>query len=424
MYKSKSILPLLVLTLFFQSLESWAQYVIHEGTEDGEIRNRTVVVPYAFSSETLGFGIGLGGSYGPDAQPQTTYYGTVYGTDNDSWLFLLGGYNIQIPGIERLSFRPYASMARQTKKRLYIPGNPDYPDERAGSNESSSENYMERDAYELTIDLPIRYTLPWGHFKESGVHTYITQNGILKENPSGGTSLNPLESGQSVVLFRTYYRNVFNDDQHGESLFFEFAYEHDNRDFIPNPHRGYKIKMGAQYDPDWFQNTREWTALYGEINGFIPLPQTDWCQQQTIALSAWSSYAPTYDPQSDNLNGKPFYFAGPTLGGLWRMRGYPAYRFHDKAAIYYSAEYRVMPEWQPFGAIDFLDPLMIRWWQIVGIVEFGRVAPSWNLETLHTDMKYDVGIGIRGMFDSGIGRLDLVVSEEGVSFIAMFGQAF
>jgi outer membrane translocation and assembly module TamA len=67
---------------------------------------------------------------------------------------------------------------------------------------------------------------------------------------------------------------------------------------------------------------------------------------------------------------------------------------------------------------------MIRWWQAVALVEVGRVAPVWDFDTLHTDMKYDVGIGLRGMFDTGIGRLDLVVSEEGFSIVAMFGQTF
>ena len=83
-----------------------------------------------------------------------------------------------------------------------------------------------------------------------------------------------------------------------------------------------------------------------------------------------------------------------------------------------------MPEWQPFGSIDVLDPLMMRWWQLVGLVEVGRVAPAWNIDTLHTDMKYDLGIGIRGMFNTGIGRIDLVFSEEAVSIVAMFGQTF
>jgi len=139
----------------------------------------------------------------------------------------------------------------------------------------------------------------------------------------------------------------------------------------------------------------------------------------------WAAYAPTYDVHSiSDDNGKPPYLTGPTLGGFWRMRGYPANRFHDKAAIYYSAEYRLMPEWQPFGEIDLLDPLKIRWWQIVGVVEAGRVAPSWDLGTLHSDMKYDFGIGLRGMFYAAVGRIDFIMSDEGVVFTAMLGQSF
>ena len=149
-----------------------------------------------------------------------------------------------------------------------------------------------------------------------------------------------------------------------------------------------------------------------------------WSRQQTLALSWWSAYSPSYDVGSLDNTGKPPYFTGPTLGGFWRLRGYPSNRFHDKSAIYYGAEYRVMPEWQPFGGIDILDSLKIRWWQAVALVEAGRVAPEWSFETLHSDMKYDVGIGLRGMFDTGIGRLDFVVSEEAFSVVAMFGQTF
>ena len=107
-----------------------------------------------------------------------------------------------------------------------------------------------------------------------------------------------------------------------------------------------------------------------------------------------------------------------------RLRGYPSNRFHDTAALLYSAEYRLMPDWQPFAKIDLLNPLGIRWWQIVGLAEAGRVAPSWNIDTLHTDMKYDFGIGLRGIFHASIGRIDFVFSEEGFVFAAMVGQSF
>ena len=60
----------------------------------------------------------------------------------------------------------------------------------------------------------------------------------------------------------------------------------------------------------------------------------------------------------------------------------------------------------------------------MGLVEVGRVAPSWDLSMLHQDMKYDYGIGLRGMFHASVGRLDFVVSDEGFSFSAMLGQTF
>jgi hypothetical protein len=422
--KSAHIFRAIALIIFFQSLETTAQYIIREGDEEGEIRSHTIVLPYAFSSETLGFGVGVGGSYGPKSHPQSLYYGTAYATDNGSAFALLGGHNLPAPGMERLLFRPTVSLGHYTKMRIYIDGNPDFTDERAGSNESSPDNYLEEDARDLIVNLEMRYTLPWGHFRDRATHTYITENGLLKENPSGAESINPLRSGLSSILFKPYYRRQFTEAKQGETLYFQLGYEHDNRDFIPNPHRGYKAKAAISHDPDWLAETRKWTSLEGELDGFIPLWDTSWSRQQTLALSWWSAYSPTFDASSPDNEGKPPYFTGPTLGGLWRMRGFPSYRFHDKAAIHYTAEYRVMPEWQPFGKIDLLDPLKIRWWQLVGLVEAGRVAPTWNFETLHTDMKFDVGVGLRGMFHTGIGRLDFVVSEEGFSLVAMFGQTF
>lgn len=425
MYKSTFLFLLLTACSFFQSQKSNGQYLLQkEGAED-PIQSRTIAVPYVFSSETLGFGLGLGSVYSPISQPQSTYYGTVYGTDNGSWLFMLGGNALRLPRVSRLFIRPFALVSQDTEMRLYIEGNPTYAGiERAGSNESSADNYIVDEIREAIIDVEMRYILPTGHYRDTPIHTYITQNGILKENPSGATSINPFESGKSSLLFRPYYRKQISPSQGAETLFFQLGIEHDNRDYVPNPHRGYLTKASISHDFDWLGSSHNWTALEGEFDGYIPLWDASWSRQQTLAISAWASYAPSYDASSPSPHQKPPYFAGPTLGGLWRLRGYPSYRFHDKSAIHYTAEYRVMPEWQPFGSIDLLDPLMIRWWQIVGLVEAGRVAPNWDVKTLHTNMKYDFGVGLRGMFDSAIGRIDFVWSEEGVSFTAMLGQTF
>ncbi|RKX44469.1 MAG: hypothetical protein DRP64_06490 [Verrucomicrobia bacterium] len=129
------ILRLVGLLLFFQASETTAQYVIREGDEKGEIRSHTIVVPYAFSSETLGFGVGLGGSYAPKSHPHSLYYGTAYITDNGSAFVMLGGNNLLIPGLERLHIRPKIMLGHFTQLRIYADGNPDFPTERAGSNE-------------------------------------------------------------------------------------------------------------------------------------------------------------------------------------------------------------------------------------------------------------------------------------------------
>ena len=57
-------------------------------------------------------------------------------------------------------------------------------------------------------------------------------------------------------------------------------------------------------------------------------------------------------------------------------------------------------------------------------VEVGRVAPDWDVGELHSDMKWDAGLGIRLMAMKSIVRLDIAVSEEAVGVWAMVGQPF
>ena len=74
------------------------------------------------------------------------------------------------------------------------------------------------------------------------------------------------------------------------------------------------------------------------------------------------------------VEGAPPYFEGARLGGLYRMRGYRHNRFHDKSAIYYSAEYRFIPNRSPLNQLDKLGWFNFNWWQFVAFAEVGRVA--------------------------------------------------
>ena len=111
-------------------------------------------------------------------------------------------------------------------------------------------------------------------------------------------------------------------------------------------------------------------------------------------------------------------------GGVERLRGYPRGRFNDKAAIYYAAELRLIPNWDPFRNWPVIRYWPWRWWQVVGFAEAGRVAPSWSFGDLHDDLKWSAGVGIRAMIGAGIIRLDFATSDESAQFWVMANQAF
>ena len=107
------------------------------------------------------------------------------------------------------------------------------------------------------------------------------------------------------------------------------------------------------------------------------------------------------------------------------MRGYPSNRFSDRAAIYYSAELRFTMDWNPFGEMDWIQKYLgVQWVQIVPFVEVGRVAPEWEFEKLHSDMKYDAGLGFRLLAKGMTVRVDFAGSDEGFKTQMIIQQPF
>ena len=145
-----------------------------------------------------------------------------------------------------------------------------------------------------------------------------------------------------------------------------------------------------------------------------------------LALNHWTSYSSTWDKKSDGtIRNRPPAYTGSTLGGLWRMRGFPAQRFNDRAATYYAAELRLIPDWNPFDNWPRVQKFVgIKWLQFVPFVEIGRVAPDWSFSRLHSDMKWDAGFGIRAWAQGIVIRIDTAYSNEGVGVQMMIAQPF
>ena len=126
------------------------------------------------------------------------------------------------------------------------------------------------------------------------------------------------------------------------------------------------------------------------IRSILPLQLSNRFRQTVLALDYWTSYSPTWDEQPNGMvKNRPPAYTGSTLGGIWRLRGYPSQRFNDKAAVYYAAELRMIPRWNPFNGWPWIQQYVgIQWLQFVPFVEVGRVAPEWNFNTLVEDSPF------------------------------------
>jgi hypothetical protein len=396
---------------------------------DGQFSPQTLKLPYAFYNENFGFAGGF--VYGKVGKPQdqalvlaTAIVGTKGG------MGFLVGRDIQIPRIDRLFLDPTVSVGYFSDNESYIDGNPKFADERAGSNDSDEDNYVEGDGWDNFFRLRFKYLLPMGNGRDEIITIYKIKDGLLVSEPKGGTSLNPFKSGRSYLEMRPFYRAQELDGDDIDTTIktngIDFSLFWDNRDFAANPSKGFGFRTKVSRDFGWFNSSDSWTNVEGELDVYVPLKMGSWLRQGVLALNHWTSYSPTWDKQTDgSVENRPPAYAGSTLGGLWRMRGFPTQRFNDRAATYYAAELRLIPEWNPFNNWPRVQKYVgIEWLQFVPFVEIGRVAPEWSFSRLHSDMKWCAGLGVRAWAQGIVIRIDSAYSDEGVGLQMMIAQPF
>jgi hypothetical protein len=390
-------------------------------------------IPYAFYNEDFGWSAGY--VYGLMGWPQrnATTLATLIGGTNDTLSVYLFARNIQTPFWERLFLDPDFSVGTFGTIESYSNGNPDFPDERAGSNDSHEDNFVDGDGDDYFFRLKLKYLLPIGHGRDDIIRAYGLDQGLLVTGATGGTSWNPLVSGRTYLEAKPFYRKQkINGDYvevDSKTNGVEFSVFHDNADFPNNPTTGSALRLRVTRDWQWGDSSAPYTVFDGEYSRYFSLGASERFRQRTIALDVWTADTPTWD-SSHREGGKdvfhrPPVFRGATLGGIWRMRAYPRSRFNDRAAVYYCAEYRLLPKWHPLSEIGWLQKhLELAWWQWVPFVEVGRVADEWALDELHSDMKWDVGLGVRAMAKGLVIRIDAAGCEEGFGIQMMVGQPF
>jgi hypothetical protein len=398
---------------------------------DGKFEKGVISVPYGFYNRNFGAAGGYAYAVTGWPQKQAAMIATAMAGSKGSVLGFFMGRDLKMPFTQRLFLDAVVSTGYFQDVDIYTAGNRDFPDERAGSNDSDEDNYVNSDGgWDNFFRLRFKYLLPIGHGKDEIISTQVVDRGLLVKGAIGGESWNPLVSGRTYLELKPFYRlqQVDGDDvqEDVKTNGLELSLFRDNRDFKFNPSKGSALRLKFQRDFGWFDSSDSWTVVDAEFDKYFSLGESDWFRQRVLAFDFWTAYSPTWEEKSNGEieNGAPS-FAGATLGGLWRLRGFPSQRFSDKAAIYYAAEARFIPRWNPFEGWPWLQKYIgVQWLQFVPFVEIGRVAPDWNVQDLHEDMKWSAGLGVRFWAKGLVARIDSAVSDEGFEIQMMVAQPF
>jgi hypothetical protein len=399
---------------------------------------KAIALPYIVYSEKMQATFGVIGGTTQYFQKQMTTGGTACVSSNGSFLIgaLVNDFRPAPSLLDHFFISAVGKLAWFDKNREYRDGDPRYSDEVAGSNNSDEDNYLEGHGWDNFVDIRFKYLLPIGHGKNTAVNNFIMNQGLLVSGATGGDSFNPFTSGRTTFELTPFYRyqsvnNSHTDEDSWDSNGLKLTLKYDNTDFYMNPSKGSVTRFTYARDFGLMDSDDTWTTVDFEFSKYFDLGKVKgWTRQTVLALDFWTADTPSWDTRKNSDGSKyiahrPPQTMGATLGGYYRMKAYPEYRFNSRAAVYYSAECRVMLDWTPLDRSTWLgDLLQWEYLQLVPFVEVGRVNESWNVTELYKNMKVDAGIGIRADLRRMVLRLDSAVSDEGFGMIVWVMHPF
>lgn len=409
------------------------EILLHEGQTNA--LPGTFTVPFVFSSDSLGPSAGASIGNRGFIQPQASAFATVVGSARGSLYGFLALRDLEVPQTDRLFINGQLNVGRFSEINLYQDGNPAFVNERAGSQDSDPDNFITGDGTDTKVWSLFGYVLPLGSGTEDPKSRLVLREGLVVDGARDTSVWNPLRNGYTLVGVKPFYRRqkVETDaggDQQSATAGAEFLARYENTDFHENPSRGSSQQM--RYTEDWgeCESSAPWQTIDVTVAKFIALAPGAHSRQRVLALNLWWIDTPSWD-ESDSQGGEPVFhrpptYAGATLGGMERMRGYPEGRFHDRSAVYYAAEYRHIPHWNPLKNFGWLNRrnARVQWLQYVAGIEAGRVADEFDVEELHTDMRVAGLLGVRAMVNTLVVRADVGITDEGGAVQMTIDQPF
>ncbi|MEZ9231709.1 BamA/TamA family outer membrane protein [Vibrio amylolyticus] len=369
-------------------------------------------VPFFFGSETLGLSLGVAGVAKGVGQPQAALFGMGLYSDKDSYIGFLSAFNYALSENLLVSTQLYQAKLNQAP---YYLGD-------QGDNDSDLQNKTIVDGFEENYQFEFKFLLPWGTVKDEG---YM---GMFK--PQRDVSFaSPMDSGVTSISFVPFYtsRKItdnFIDKDVAKGL--RLTLDWDNRDSTRNPTKGSHSELTFTMGSDDWVDSEIWNQIEFQNSHYFSLGSLGSVfEQQVLALDFYTADTPSWNRCNDSQTCvRPPEHEQIRLGGLYRLRSYTGGRYHGRSAIHYSAEYRMIPEWQPLGDIPVINYYDLPWWQWVAFVDVGRVAEEYDLKTLHTDMQWSVGGAVRFQVEGIVVRAELARGTEESLFRVMINQPF
>lgn len=426
-------LPFLVAALLFApSLVRAQEILLREG--QAEPAQGTFVVPFVFSSSSSGASAGVSVANRGWLQPQASVIATAVGSVSGTAYGFLALRNLEVAALDRVFINGQLNLGTFSEIDVYQDGNPAFAGETAGRHGSDADNFITGDGTDVKAWTSFNLVLPIGAGVAGSKSRLTLRDGLVTDGRD--TSFwNPLRGGYTLVGVKPFYRSqdIDTDEagaREGTTSGSEFLLHHQNTDFSENPGRGSVQQL--RYTRDWgeLDSSAPWETVDFLAAKYIPLGAGARSRQRVLALNLWWLDTPSWDDtgmeDGAEVAHRPPAYAGASLGGMERMKGYPEGRFHDRSAAYYTAEYRHIPEWNPLRHIGWMNRLNIRvdWLQLVAGVEAGRVAGEFDFGELHRDMNVSGLLGLRAMVNHLVVRADMGVSDEGVQVQMTIDQPF
>ncbi len=363
-------------------------------------KKKTATIPYAFYNPTLGYCAGLYLGLEKLWKDEEFKIGFV-AADSKSYF----GYILcrEIYVNKKTTFEPDIVFGHFQDLKTYLSGNPHFPNERSGSNNSSADNFLETKGDDLWLELNLKYLLKKIH----QTHYILGVTPFYRK-----ISLSINEYNQSLT-------NISNG--------LKFTVLRENKTYKElDPKEGSRIRLSAIFDFGVFSSNNKWQNIEMQLNRYITINKN----KETpliLALNFWSSYCLSWNKKGNGHYQRPPYFYGANLGGRFRLRSYLEGRFHDRAAVLYSTELRKIIKFNPFKKWNFLQRhnIDINYLQLTFFAEAGRVSEKIKRDMFISNLKWDIGVGLRFLMNKNtLIRADFGYSKEG-SLIQMYiEQAF